>query len=468
MNLLGLRTERRVLIYLLLDLLAAVLALALGHAVTAALHSGEGFSLDVVRQVQEHTGASTFFLLSNLVLIYVFEGYDSTRDHRHRLQVFKLGVGVAVAALMQMVFFYLLPTWWWGRGEMLVTNVTFAAVVIFGRYFVCLLRPRLETRLNTLIVGAEEPGLAIDEVIRRHPEHGLIYDIVGFLDDEMSLAEHTMPVLGSTRDLAEVVEQQQVQVIIVALMGLRPALAKKLLDLKARGVRVVDMRTLYKHLTGKVPIEYLSDASLVFGPDFGAQRGLGVAVMRVADVFFALVGLTLSAPLILAAAAAVKLESRGPAFFLQERVGLDERPFTIVKLRTMSDGAEDATGPIWSGGASDMRVTRVGRFLRRTRIDELPQFYNVLVGDMAMVGPRPEREPFVSQLKAKIPFYGLRFSVKPGVTGWAQVKYRYGASVADSAEKLRYDLYAIQAMNPVLYLLIILKTVQTVLLRPGS
>jgi lipopolysaccharide/colanic/teichoic acid biosynthesis glycosyltransferase len=140
----------------------------------------------------------------------------------------------------------------------------------------------------------------------------------------------------------------------------------------------------------------------------------------------------------------------------------------MVKLRTMVPNAEARTGPVWSKGGDDPRVTRVGRFLRRSRIDEVPQLWNVLRGDMSIVGPRPEREPFVSQLASSIPFYALRFAVPPGVTGWAQVKYRYGASEEDAAEKLRYELYAIQSMNPVLYLLILIKTVQTVVMKAGS
>ncbi|HND31604.1 MAG TPA: sugar transferase, partial [Myxococcota bacterium] len=164
----------------------------------------------------------------------------------------------------------------------------------------------------------------------------------------------------------------------------------------------------------------------------------------------------------------VKLESPGPAFYIQERLGKNEQPFGIIKLRTMRQDAEAGTGAVWSQGQGDPRVTRVGRFLRRSRIDELPQFYNVLRGDMSVIGPRPEREHFVRLLKEKIPFYGLRFSVKPGVTGWAQVRYRYGASEEDAVEKLSYELYAVQEMSPALYILILLKTIQTVMVRPGS
>ena len=244
-------------------------------------------------------------------------------------------------------------------------------------------------------------------------------------------------------------------------------LTRQLLACKTRGVQIEDMPTVYKRLTGKVPVLHLSDDWLIFGPVFSGSSRFSAALQRLADIAIGVVGGALSVLIILPAAILIKLESPGPVFYTQERLGRNERTFRIVKLRTMRSDAE-AGGPQWSQGAGDPRVTRVGRWLRRSRIDELPQFYNVLRGDMALVGPRPEREHFVTQLKEKIPFYALRFSVKPGVTGWAQVRYRYGATDEDAVEKLCYELYAIQEMGPALYVLILLKTIQTVLLRPGS
>ena len=190
-----------------------------------------------------------------------------------------------------------------------------------------------------------------------------------------------------------------------------------------------------------MPILHLSDSWLIFGPVFAGTSAFAGGAQRLVDVLIALIGAIGSRPVVLLAAMVVKLESKGPAFFLQERLGRNERPFKIIKLRTMRTDAE-AAGPQWSQ-KGDPRVTRVGRFLRRSRIDELPQFWNVLLGDMSIVGPRPEREYFVNQLKEKIPFYALRFSVKPGVTGWAQVRYGYGATENDAVEKLCFELYAI-------------------------
>ena len=278
-----------------------------------------------------------------------------------------------------------------------------------------------------------------------------------------------LSVVGNRSALAGWVEREGVESIIVAIRsGMSDALTRQLLDCKRRGVQIEDVRVVYTRMTGKVPIEFVSDTSLIFGPSFAGTSGVGAFLQRASDIVLSSIGLLLTGPVIAIAALVVRLDSPGPAFYTQIRVGKDEAPFSIYKLRTMVQDAEAATGAVWSQGRADPRVTRVGMFLRRTRIDELPQFWNVLNGSMSMVGPRPERPVFVKELKKQIPYYGLRFAVKPGVTGWAQVMYRYGASVEETREKLCYDLYAIQELNPFLYGVILLKTVQTVLLKPGS
>ena len=498
MKVLGIQTERRAVLYLTGDLVVALIAVAWGHILRFGV---DVWPVDLVGIVQQSTGAVAFFVVTNLLALYLFEAYCPARDFRRPTQALRLWVAVTCAMVAQMVVFYALPDWWWGRGVTLLTNFGFAVLLTIWRFFSCLVRLRLDRRLRTLIIGDNEDGRLIAEQIRDHSEQRLVYRLVGFID-----ASHTDPgdavtasrpphrsrrretslrgeiialppvkpappldVLGPPELLREVVDHESIDAIIVAIRrGMSPDLTAQLLDCKAAGVRIEDMRSVYSRLTGKVPIHQISDTSLIFGPEFAGSTGLGAALQRLADVAIALVGLVLSAPIVALAGAAVKLETKGPAFYLQERVGKDELPFTIIKLRTMGQDAEKATGAVWSQGAGDPRVTRVGRFLRRSRIDELPQFWNVFRGDMSMVGPRPERRHFVDQLKERIPFYGLRFAVKPGVTGWAQVKYRYGASEEDAAEKLCFDLFAVQHLTPALYALILLKTVQTVLMKPGS
>lgn len=464
MRIFGIRAERRQLLYLTGDVLFALVAITLGHLVRFGPSAP-----DLIEIVRGSTGATVVFITTNLLTFYVAGGYDTRADFRQPRLLLRVWVSVVVALLFQMVVFYTLPLWLWGRGIAGLTSLGFLILVSLWRVGICQLRPRLAIRTPTLILGADEAGHLIAELIQTHTDEGRIYELVGFVDDRIETTAFPLPVVSGTEDLQQTVNEQGVTCIIVALRGgMSPTLTKQLLDLKARGTRIEDMRWVYKRLTGKVPIHYLSDTSLIFSPMFLGSQGMGAAAQRLADVLIASVGLILSLPIIALAGIAISLESKGGVLFTQERVGLDEEPFIIFKLRTMSLNAEADTGPVWSTGQFDHRVTRVGRFLRRTRIDELPQFWNILRGDMSLVGPRPERAHFVRDLKERIPFYSLRFAVKPGVTGWAQVNYRYGATEEDAAEKLCYDLYAIQELNPVLYLIIMLKTVQTVLLRPGS
>jgi exopolysaccharide biosynthesis polyprenyl glycosylphosphotransferase len=223
---------------------------------------------------------------------------------------------------------------------------------------------------------------------------------------------------------------------------------------------------VYEEYTGKIAIENLRPSWLIFSAGFHKTRLL-LVMKRVIDIALALVGLLVTLPLTLIVAALVKLTSPGPALYHQERVGLDGRVFTVHKFRTMQNEAEAGIGPTWAR-PNDVRVTTLGRFLRRTRFDELPQLWNVLRGDMSFVGPRPERPSFVEQLTATIPFYGQRHVVKPGLTGWAQIRYTYGASVEDAVEKLQYDLYYIKNLSIAFDIVIVLETIKTVVLRRGA
>jgi exopolysaccharide biosynthesis polyprenyl glycosylphosphotransferase len=205
---------------------------------------------------------------------------------------------------------------------------------------------------------------------------------------------------------------------------------------------------------------------MIFSDGFSKSPTLE-AVKRLLDVVLSLIGLTLAAPIMALVALVLRLTSPGPVFYSQTRVGRDSQPFTIYKFRSMRVDAEAASGAVWST-KNDPRVTRVGRFLRRTRLDELPQLWNVLKGDMSFVGPRPERPEFIADLSRQIPFYGQRHVVRPGVTGWAQVRHRYGSTVDDAQEKLQYDLFYIKHMSFAFDIYILVETVKTVLVRGGS
>jgi exopolysaccharide biosynthesis polyprenyl glycosylphosphotransferase len=219
---------------------------------------------------------------------------------------------------------------------------------------------------------------------------------------------------------------------------------------------------------GQIPIKNVEDSWFLYSGGFELlHRPFLQRFKRAFDVLAAAVGLALSLPLMGILALLVKLDSKGPAFYRQERTGQDEKPFQLVKFRSMRNDAEGGSGPVWAS-VRDYRVTRVGRWLRLTRLDEIPQFINVLKGEMSFIGPRPERPFFVEKLKKEIPYYALRFSVKPGLTGWAQVQYRYGASVEDAIEKLKFDLYYIKNMSWKLDIWIAIKTLKVVFFAQGT
>jgi exopolysaccharide biosynthesis polyprenyl glycosylphosphotransferase len=232
------------------------------------------------------------------------------------------------------------------------------------------------------------------------------------------------------------------------------------------GVPVEDCHSFYERLSSKISVVDLPPEWIALSRGFRRDRFI-LAVKRIIDVIVAFVGLVLAAPLALLTAVAVKVESRGPIFYRQERVGQNERRFTLIKFRSMAENAEAERGPVWAV-ENDPRVTRVGAIIRKLRIDEIPQMFNVLRGEMSFVGPRPERAFFVKRLKEIIPYYDLRHSVKPGITGWAQISYRYGDSEQDAVEKLQYDLYYIKHMSPVFDLQIIFESLKVILFGSGA
>jgi sugar transferase (PEP-CTERM system associated) len=255
--------------------------------------------------------------------------------------------------------------------------------------------------------------------------------------------------------------------VIVALGEKRGRLPiRELLQCRLDGVEVIDGNSFIEMLTGKLIVRNLNPGWLIFSEGFHKSAVKGV-LKRLTDIFLSLVLLVLLSPLMAVVAVLIKLDSKGPVIFSQQRAGKGRHKFQIYKFRSMVQDAEEATGPVWAG-EDDPRITRIGKIIRRLRIDELPQIWNVLKGDMSFVGPRPEREVFIKELIRQIPYYDARLTVKPGVTGWAQINYAYGASVEDAVEKLNYDLFYIKNMSFMMDLLIILRTVKIVLFGRGA
>ncbi|PLX88178.1 MAG: glycosyl transferase [Desulfuromonas sp.] len=294
------------------------------------------------------------------------------------------------------------------------------------------------------------------------------YFLVGFVKPRGELVDiDAGQILGDMDDLLSIAQQQNIHKIIIALEEQRGVLpVADLLRCRFGGIDVVDAVTFYEEMTGKVHVKSVNPGWFIYSTGFELDL-LALTMKRAADITFSLVGIALTWPLMLLVALAVRLDSPGPILFRQVRVGKNEEVFELFKFRTMVEDAEAGTGAVWAQ-QNDPRVTRIGCFLRKTRLDELPQFFNVLKGDMAFVGPRPERPEFVLELYQLLPYYAKRHALKPGVTGWAQINYPYGASVDDALEKLNYDLYYIKNYSVFLDILIVMETVQVVLLGKGG
>ncbi|MCA1786901.1 MAG: TIGR03013 family PEP-CTERM/XrtA system glycosyltransferase, partial [Desulfobacteraceae bacterium] len=281
-----------------------------------------------------------------------------------------------------------------------------------------------------------------------------------------TLPEH-IQIQQGTHKLCETAAATGINKIIVALKEKRGAFpTMELLQCRTDGIEIIEGSTFYEMLTGKVLVKLINPSWLIFSDGFRKSRWKA-AFKRVEDIIISVVMLILLSPLLMFVCILIKLDSKGPVLFSQDRVGLDKQEYMVHKFRSMVQDAEKLTGPVWAQ-TDDDRITRVGRVIRKFRIDELPQLWNVLMGNMSMVGPRPERRHFTEDLEKKIPFYAQRFNVKPGITGWAQVCYDYGATLDDAVEKLNYELFYIKNMSLAMDVVIILRTVKTVLFGRGA
>ena len=322
---------------------------------------------------------------------------------------------------------------------------------------------------RVIVLGSSPESLLLSRMLRENPMAG--FEVCGIVEEfgqqPLATKEEDAPVLGTLEGLHQTCRDEGISRVIVSLKERRGKFpVEALLRCRMDGVIVEEREAMYERLTGKLAVESMRPSYLIYGRGF-AKDPLTLALKRVLDILASSIGLALSLPICVVTALLIKLTSRGPIFFVQERVGEDGEPFKLIKFRTMQRDAEADSGPVWAQ-KNDARVTPIGRFLRVTRIDEIPQFLNILAGKMSFVGPRPERPHFVEQLEAQIPFYPLRHTVKPGLTGWAQVSHPYGASIEDAQEKLRYELYYIKNMGLLFDLNIMLRTIAVILRGSGA
>lgn len=319
-----------------------------------------------------------------------------------------------------------------------------------------------------LVLGTGPDAHAVEQALTNLRSSG--YAVVGFypIGNNHAVAVPPNRVLTPVESLRDLIRQLRVDEVIVAVREQRGGVVPMscLLSCRLEGVRVTDLHAFHERVRGEVPIESLKASWLIYGEGFRQGR-LRNIVKRIFDVVVAGTLIVLTSPIMLVAALVIFFESGGPVIYKQERVGRGGRPFTVLKFRSMHANAEGDGQAVWAQ-ANDPRVTEFGRLMRRTRIDELPQLWNVLKGEMSFVGPRPERPQFVGELEQSIPYYGARHSVKPGLTGWAQVRYCYGASVEDATRKLQFDLYYVKNHSLFLDLLVLVETVRVVVSGDGA
>jgi sugar transferase (PEP-CTERM system associated) len=400
--------------------------------------------------------------------LYYRELYDDPRVAADRRELLiRLLQALGAASLILALLYFWFPVLIIERGVFAISACLIPALVIGWRITFAWCATRMGPRERFLLVGTTEAGVALARELHERKDLGV--EIVGFVDPDpcrVGMPVFNPGIIGTIDDIPAIVRARSVDRVVVNLVDARGKLPMdKLLEMKLDGVAFDHLPSVYEEYTGKIAVENLRPSWLIFSSGFRKSRWLRTA-KRLVDVGGAAVGLAVSIPVITVLALVIKLTSRGPVLYRQSRVGQHGRVFTLYKLRTMRHDAEAGTGAVWSQ-PGDERITPFGRFLRRSRLDELPQLWNVFRGDMSLVGPRPERPEFVSSLIHQIPFYGQRHVVKPGVTGWAQVRYAYGASVEDAMEKLQYDLFYIKNLSLVLDLVIILETVKTVVLGRG-
>ncbi|MFH1154523.1 MAG: TIGR03013 family XrtA/PEP-CTERM system glycosyltransferase [Pseudomonadota bacterium] len=382
----------------------------------------------------------------------------------------RLTQALGVTAIALAAVYYLFPVVTIGQ-EVFLLSILFMMVFIIGwrvLYIIVLNKGLLN--LNVFILGTGELAMAIIHEIQRRIDCG--YSIKGIIPEKDELLDNgsfagELLLTTGIDGLSRVARQSNIKKIVVALKESRGVFpTKALLDCRVAGIDILEGNTFYEMLTGKLLVKRINPSWLIFSDGFRVTR-MKKIMKRSGDLVLSLVLLVALLPVFLLVGVLIKLESPGPVFFSQKRVGQWKKEYWMHKFRSMVKDAEKLTGPVWAQ-SNDQRITRVGSLIRKCRIDELPQLWNVLKGNMSLVGPRPERKHFTDELEELIPYYTERFVVKPGITGWAQVCYDYGASVDDATEKLNYDLFYIKNMSGILDALIILRTIKTVLFGRGA
>lgn len=403
-----------------------------------------------------------------VLILYLYDLYDFTVMGNRRELLLRLIQGLGIAWVLLALLFYFAPLLLIGRGVSII-SVPLVLVLLLGwRTVIHYLTGHPDIGEKILIVGSNESAIDTAQAVWKRRDAG--FRIVGFITEFPEVIQEKLPrarVLGNIVELETIVRQEDIERIVIAVKDRRGNFPTDiLLKMSLAGdVAIEECTSFYERVTGQVHLDMLRPSWLIFAGR-GRDTRLKTAIREMIHRLLALIGLLLSLPIALATAMLIKFDSKGPIFYKQERVGKNGRIFEVIKFRSMKTDAEADGKPVWATNDDD-RTTRIGRIIRKIRIDEIPQFWNIIKGEMMFVGPRPERPHFVAQLAEEITFYEHRHLVAPGLTGWAQIKYPYGASVEDARQKLQYDLYYIKNQSLPLDFLIVSETVKTVLFGKG-
>jgi sugar transferase (PEP-CTERM system associated) len=406
-------------------------------------------------------------LLSIIVGLHFHDLYSQIHVKSRVVLVQQLCLVMGVAFLSQGLIAYADSNLRVPIRVMVVGSALAVIAIFFWRILFSAFALQVVGRDRMLLVGGSPLLEDIGQFIVDHPESGL--EVAGYVDDRHQIGA-PLPggkILGDMDRLRDVVRTAQPHRIVVGMFERRNRMpVSELLELRFAGNVIEEVANTYERVCGRVCLKEIRPSQLIFSGELGPRRQ-NLVYQRISNVIVAVIGIVLSFPLMLLTALAVRLSSPGPVLYRQARVGLDDTLFTVYKFRSMRVDAETGTGPVWAQ-KDDPRVTTVGRIIRRIRFDELPQLFNVLRGEMSMVGPRPERPEFVKALNEQIPYYRQRHCVRPGITGWAQISYKYGDTLEDTITKLEYDLYYIKNMSMSLDTYIIFHTLKAMLLSRGA
>jgi sugar transferase (PEP-CTERM system associated) len=399
--------------------------------------------------------------------LYFNDLYDFRVVRRRADLLARMMQALGAACVVLSVIYFLTPDASLGRGITVLASPLSLAFLLGWRISANATNLLARGNERVLIIGTGDAGVSLVRHILGHPEYNM--KVVGFLDEKGQDIGKSLVnpcIIGATADVEKIVATERIDRLVLALKERRGSTpVRELLNLKLAGIRVEDVHNCFERLSGRITLEHLSPSWLILSDGFKKSATL-LSLKRITDILASFVLLLLASPFLPFIALAIYMETGAPIFFRQTRVGYKGREFELLKFRSMIQDAEK-NGPKWAA-AQDSRITRVGRVLRKTRLDELPQLFNILRGEMSLVGPRPERPHFCVMLAEKVPFFNLRQTIRPGLTGWAQVRFRYSSNLEDTKEKLELDLFYLKNLSLIVDIAILFETVKVVLLRRGA